>query len=66
MKSEEKIVELLAGLLKRSDQHSELLERQTDILDKHTGMFEKLLLKLDTLTEHEKRIGRLEDKVFRT
>ena len=76
MKNEEKIVELLVELLQRSDQHSDLMENQskviaegfskmTSILEKHTTMFEGILIKLDTLTEHEKRIGRLEDVVFK-
>jgi len=75
VKNEERIVELLADLLKRSDQQSDILENQSkvmgkgfskmaEILEKHTGMFEAILLKLDTFGEHEKRIGRLEDKVF--
>ena len=75
MKNEERIVELLADLLKSSDKHSDLLGKHsevmgkgfgkmTEILEKHSVMFESILIKLDTLVDHEKRIGRLEDKVF--
>jgi len=75
--NEEKIVELLAEMLKKQDQHSGVLEKQskilvdgfgkmTGVLDKYTGMFEAILVKLDTLIDHEKRIGRLEDKVFKS
>ncbi len=71
MKNEERIVELLSEILQRLDQHTERLDQHTEgftkitaILEKHSAIFEGILIKLDTLIEHEKRIGRLEDKVF--
>ena len=57
MQNEERIVELLVDLLKKSDQQSDIMGKGfgsiAEILDKHTGMFEKLIDKLDTLVEHE-------------
>jgi len=69
MKKEDCINQLLADMLKKQDQHSELIDsgfkKMLGTLDKHTLLFEMMIGKLDILTEHDKRLTRLESKVFK-
>lgn len=79
MKNEGRIVELLAKSLIKQDQQAELLGKVVDTLgtmgktlgtmsgtlDKHSGLLQNIVANLGVLTEHEKRITRLEDRVFK-
>lgn len=49
MRSEDRIVELLAESLKRQDQHTEILQQHTNILTEHTSI---LTEHTSILTEH--------------
>lgn len=74
MKSEDKIVELLAESLKKQDQMAEILTAQGEKIDtvvdvikdlastlKHNTMVaEKVVVKFEMLNDHERRIAALE------
>ena len=79
MKNEDRIVELLAESLIKQDQQANLLGKMIDTLgtmgntlgtmsgtlDKHSGLLQTIVTQLGALTEHEKRITRLENRVFK-
>jgi len=61
MENENRTVELLAEMIKKQDQNSKLV---LGALNKHTLLLEMINLKINILTQHDKRITRLEDKFF--